>query len=83
MEEIKNWLVQWFSNNSSKSTDEVLELISEDYFTSGLIDSFGFLSLLSDIEERFGTTFSNEDMLDRSFATISGLANIINIKSNS
>lgn len=82
MEDIKIWLEEWFSNNSSKSIDEVKAKGDENYFAEGLVDSFGFISLLSDIEEKFGVTFNNDDFLDRSFATINGLAKMINTKKN-
>lgn len=80
MEEIKLWLEEWFSNNSSKSIDEVKEKSDDNYFTEGFVDSFGFISLLSDIEEKFGVVFSNDDFLDRSFATINGLAQMVYLK---
>lgn len=82
MEDIKIWLEEWFSNNSSKSVEEIKEKEDENYFAEGFVDSFGFISLLSDIEEKFGTTFCNDDFLDRSFATISGLTSMINKKKN-
>lgn len=82
MEDIKIWLEEWFSNNSSKSVEEIKEKEDENYFAEGFVDSFGFISLLSDIEEKFGTTFSNDDFLDRSFATVNGLASMINKKKN-
>ena len=80
MEDIKNWLECWFSNNSSKPFEEVKTMGEQNYFNEGLVDSFGFISLLSDIEEKYGVTFSNDDFLDRSFATINGLAKMINSK---
>lgn len=80
MEEIKKWLIKWFSNKSAMSIGKVTELSQNNYFESGLVDSFGFITLLSDIEEKYGVSFSNDDFLDRSFATIDGLANMINNK---
>ena len=64
--EVKKWLIEWFHNNSSVDTEKISEMASENYFTVGLVDSFGFINLLSDIEEKFGATFSNDDFLDRS-----------------
>ena len=82
MEDIKIWLEMWLSKNSSKPVEELKKKGDENYFNEGLVDSFGFISLLSDIEDKFGTSFSNEDFLDRSFATINGLAKMINTKKN-
>ncbi len=75
--EVKKWLIEWFHNNSSVDTEKISEMASENYFTVGLVDSFGFINLLSDIEEKFGATFSNDDFLDRSFATLDGLSKMI------
>lgn len=80
MEEIKIWLVQWFSNKSAISSEKVMEMSQDNYFESGLVDSFGFITMLSDIEEKYGVSFSNDDFLDRSFATIDGLVCMINKK---
>ena len=80
MEEIKIWLVQWFSNKSAISSEKVMEMSQDNYFESGLVDSFVFITMLSDIEEKYGVSFSNDDFLDRSFATIDGLVCMINKK---
>lgn len=75
--EIKTWLIEWFHNSSSVEIEKIAKMDCDNYFTVGLVDSFGFISLLSDIEEKFGTTFSNNDFLDRSFSTIDGLSKMI------
>ena len=57
-----------------------MEMSQDNYFESGLVDSFVFITMLSDIEEKYGVSFSNDDFLDRSFATIDGLVCMINKK---
>lgn len=76
-EDILNWLVIWFGNNSTVDATVVRDKIYSSYFEEGLIDSFVFIRLISDIEEKYHIEFSNEQFEDRNFSTISGLAEII------
>ena len=75
--DIKEWLINWFANYTGKTTDEVLTHAAENYFDIGLIDSFGFIGLIEDLEEECDLSFSNDAFEDRNFATIDGLVKII------
>lgn len=76
-EDILNWLVEWFENNSMIEATEIRKKITSSYFEEGLIDSFIFIRLISDIEEKYHIEFNNEQFEDRSFSTVEGLAEII------
>ena len=76
-EDIINWLINWFGENSMMEKEEIRLFTSESYFEKGLIDSFVFIQLIEDIEEEYQIEFGNEQFEDRSFATIEGLAEII------
>lgn len=76
-EDILNWLVGWFESNSMIEASEIRKKISFSYFEEGFIDSFVFIRLISDIEEKYHIEFDNEQFEDRNFATIEGLAEII------
>ena len=69
----REWIIDWFVKNSKLSEEEILANINENYIDIGLVDSFGFLQLLSDITEEFGIDFSDEDFNSEIFFTISGL----------
>ena len=58
----------------------VMKDISENYFNIGWIDSFKFMSLISDIEDNYNIEFSNEEFQNRDFASVQGLTEIINKK---
>lgn len=75
--EIKEWLVDWFSNHSSFSTSALEAAAKEDYLKKGIIDSFSFVMLISDIDDEFDISFTNEDFLDPRFPTIDGLSEMI------
>lgn len=76
-EDILNWLVGWFESNSMIEASEIRQKISVSYFEEGFIDSFVFIRLISDVEEKYHIEFDNEQFEDRNFATIEGLAEII------
>ena len=74
---IAEWIVSWLAEHASVSKDDVKKHLSENYFDLGYIDSFGFIELLDSIESEYGVQCDNEQFEDRKFATISGLAEII------
>ena len=57
-----------------KDTEEFLDL---DYFEAGLIDSFGVINLVAEIEGAFGIRFGPSDMQSKDFRTVRGLGGII------
>lgn len=74
---IKDWLIDWFEKNSELSKDEIIKNLNEDYLAKAWIDSFKFVSFVTEIEHNFKVTFSNEEFQNRSFSTINGLVKII------
>jgi acyl carrier protein len=77
---IKSWIVNWFIKNSNIEENKIHQSLSSNYLSDGWIDSFRFISFITDIEEHFSITFSNDEFQDRSFATIQGLSEIIGKK---
>lgn len=75
--EIKEWLIDWFANHSSLSTAELEDSSKVDYLKQGIIDSFAFVTLISDIDDEYDITFTNEDFLDPRFSNIEGLVEMI------
>lgn len=75
---VMNFIINWFINNTNIKEDEVRDEIDENYFEKGWIDSLKFISFISDIENNFSISFSNDDFQDRNFSTIKGLSKIIN-----
>lgn len=75
--DIKEWLITWFSQHSSLNVAELEAASKDDYLKKGIIDSFSFVMLVSDIDDEYEVAFTNEDFLDPRFPTISGLAEMI------
>ena len=75
--DIKEWLIDWFANHCSLSASELEVASKDDYLKKGIIDSFAFVALISDIDDEYDITFTNEDFLDPRFSNIEGLAAMI------
>ena len=82
MGEIRGWIIEWFSANTDLPAENIENLGGANYFEQKWIDSFGFINFISDIESKFGISFSNEEFQNRTFATINGLSEIIRDKTN-
>ena len=80
IDDVKTWIVEWFKENTELKDDEIG--VNDNYFEKGWIDSFQFISFITNIEERFDIRFSNDEFQDRSFSTIEGIVKIIRRKTN-
>ncbi len=79
-QEIKNWIVHWFQENSGIQEEEILKNLNLNYLEKGWMDSFAFIGFITHIEQQFGIAFLNDEFQDRSFATVDGLTKIIKRK---
>ena len=76
----KEFVIDWFSENSTMSRKEIENDTSINYLEQGLIDSFAFLELISTCEEKFKIEFSDDDFQNDDIFTIEGLIRIIEKK---
>jgi len=74
---VKEWLIDWFEKNSDLSKEDIEKNVSDDYLAKSWIDSFKFVSFVTEIEEEFKITFSTNEFQNRAFATLEGLNTII------
>lgn len=77
MSTCKEWLISWFESNANVDRETLEQNLDVNYLDAGYIDSFVFISLIGDIEDEFEINFDNEQFIDRNFATINGLAEIL------
>ena len=80
MSEELQWLLEWFCKRREWTPPPVEQLAVLNYFDAALIDSMGVIELISDIEARFGASFTHADFQDRRFSTVGGLADLIAAK---
>jgi len=73
---IETWLQDWFNQRAP----ELCPQPGENYFDKGVIDSFGAIELIEEVETEFSIRFTEQDFQDRRFATIDGLTEIIHEK---
>lgn len=73
----KDFVVNWFAGRSILSYEEIERDIHINYFETGLIDSFAFLELITECEEKFKITFSDDDFSNDEIFTINGLIKIL------
>lgn len=76
-EEIKEWLLSFFSKNADISAYDNEKLLSCNYIEEGFIDSLRLINLILEIENKFQIKFNNDTFQDRRFVTIAGLAKIV------
>jgi acyl carrier protein len=74
---VKKWLSKWFEKNSDLKLTEIEVNFNENYLQRGWIDSFKFISLVTDIEDFFKITFSADEFQNGKFLTAIGLQEII------
>ena len=74
---VREWLITWFEKNSDLSKKEIENNFYDDYLAKGWIDSFKFISFVTEIEEEFKITFSTDEFQNRAFSTLEGLDEII------
>ena len=74
----EEWLIGWFKKRNEGVT------ISPDtnYIDDGLVDSFGIIELIEEIEGYYKIKFNESIFEDNNIFTIKGLAKIIKNKSN-
>jgi acyl carrier protein len=69
---------EWFVRRGTADQIATVDsLRDQNMFESGLVDSFGVIELITDVEKRFCIEFSERDFQDRRFPYIRGLAEMI------
>ena len=77
MDETSKWLMGYISKKGDIPGQNAEEKMGADIFDGGLIDSFGVIEMINDMESHFGINFRPENMQDSRFRTINGISMII------
>jgi len=70
------WLCHWFVTRR-KFKGDAAQLPDINYFDAGLLTSLEVIEFVSEIEDRFGVQFSEQDFQDSRFVTVAGLSELI------
>jgi len=71
---------EWLFLRFSESAPHVTLSDQDNYILSGVIDSFGLIELIEQLEFEYKVLFSQDDFQDRRFVTVAGLAAIVKEK---
>ena len=80
MKNVEKWVVEWFVDNGGSVKEEIYTNMQENYIENGLVDSFGFLQLIADIEEKYKFVFEDSDFENEKLFVIEGLIEVIGDK---
>ena len=72
----RQWIVAWFEGHAA-GAESVETHTGENYFDQGWLDSLSFVTFVADLEAHFDIQFSIDEFQNRSFATIDGVASIV------
>lgn len=72
-----SWLLEWFYNKGLSKEKTAEEQLKLNYFEAGLVDSFGVMELITEIETHFAVRFTETHFQERRFSTVGGLIAIV------
>jgi acyl carrier protein len=75
--EVQTWLKDWFASRAKIGMQVSQSPLDIDYFEAGWLTSMEVVEFITEIEQRFGMQFSDEDMQDPRFVSIAGLTELI------
>lgn len=75
MNEVISKVAELVAAQAKKPVAEVAA--SADLFTEGVIDSFGILDLLTQIEVTFGVRVANDDLTWQNFRSVEQIASLV------
>jgi acyl carrier protein len=79
--QVQDWLTSWFVARSKISREALnmaaTALRKTDYFDAGWLTSMEVVEFVTEIEQNFAMQFSDRDLQDSRFVTITGLAELI------
>lgn len=75
--QVQTWVKDWFESRSKIGKQSGESVCDVDYFEAGWLTSMEVVELITEIEQIFGMQFSDADMQDPLFGTITGLTELI------
>lgn len=77
---VKDYLVNWFLTELKVQLKE--EDCTVNFLESGWVDSFGFIQLITEVEEKFQVSLLEDDLTEDTLFTILGMSQMIERKMN-
>ena len=76
-QDVKQFLAQEINKIGLLQVDVSVNSYDEDFLVSGMIDSFGFISLITSAEAQFSIEITEDAQLDDRIRSINGFAEMI------
>jgi acyl carrier protein len=81
-QDVQDWLTNWFASRAKikiqmKTGEQSCPSLDADYFAAGWLTSMEVVEFITEIEQQFAMQFSDRDLQDPRFVTITGLAELI------
>ncbi len=73
--EVEEFVLEYLSNSSDLSEVEHSETLN--FVDSGMLDSFGILSMIMDVESRFSIKLTAESLMQQEAKTVAGFASLV------
>lgn len=77
MDEVTNEILHWVKENAAKDKRGMEILPETSFLANNILDSLGFLSLVTFLEERFGVKVDEDDMLPENFESAESVAKLV------
>lgn len=77
MNEVTDEIIEWVKENAAKDKRGMEINAGTSFLANNILDSLGFLGLVSFIEERFGVKIDEDDMLPEHFESAESVANLV------
>lgn len=75
MEEIKNYIIEYLEREYALPSD--IDIDSFNFVKEGYVDSMAMVQFIVLMEDEFSIAFSDDELMDESFRTVGGLAQVI------
>jgi len=75
LEEIRDYVSRHFLVENDRDLND-----ESDLFEEGIIDSFGFIELVTFLEQTYGIGLSDDDLASAEISTVAGIARIVALR---
>lgn len=74
---VKEFIIDYLQREYTIETEDIMSL---NFVETGYVDSIGMLSFMLSIEDEFGITFSDDEMVDGNLKVVGKLIEIVSKK---
>ncbi|HOZ87013.1 MAG TPA: phosphopantetheine-binding protein [Bacteroidia bacterium] len=80
--EIREFIIDFFKEKEKVAGIDHSALVELNFVEARILDSIEFITLIAEVEERFGLVFTESDIQSPGFSTIKGMVDITSSRIN-